>query len=176
MMISIPQQFNLGGFLPANLSLGTSSIFVLLILVCVLLFALSLGRTRMLVSLLSIYVAFVLQATFPFFRWLSENMVSLTDDMSTLRVGVLLLAYIASFILMSRSVLGSRFNLSEASFFSVIIIGLIQVGFLISIILNLAPAYQQYLPAVFLSYIANQKALFCWALAPLILLIFQRGD
>lgn len=145
-------------------------------MVCILLFALSMGRTRTLVSLLSIYVAFVLQAVFPYFGWLQTNAKSLTSDLPTLRIGFLLVAYIVSFVILSRSVLKKGFGLGDSSFITVIIMGLLQLGLLASIILNLAPAYQSYLPAKFLPYIAQQKALFYWALAPVLLLVFQKGD
>lgn len=162
-------------YLP-NLSLGSANIFILLALVCVLLFVLAMGRTRTLVSLLSVYVAFVLQAIFPYFGWLQKNAAALTDDLAILRVGILLAAYVVSFLLLNRSVLKGRFNMADASFVSVILTGLVQLGFLASIILNLAPAEQHYLPSGVLPYIANQKALFYWALAPLVLLIFQKND
>ena len=157
----------------SNLSLGSGNIFGVLALVCVLLFVLSIGRTRTLVSLLSVYVAFVLQAMFPYFGWLQKNATSITTDLPLLRVGLLLVAYVGSFLLLNRSVLKGRFNQNEASFVSVILMGLAQLGFLASIILNLAPAQQHYLPTSVLPYIANQKALFYWAMAPLLYLLFS---
>jgi hypothetical protein len=182
MMFNISQYFgllhipSLPAFSLKGFSLGSGNIFALLALVCVLLFALSMGRTRTLISLLAVYIAFVLQTMFPFFGWLQKNATALSSDLPTLRMGVFLLAYIVSFILLNRSILKGRFNLGEASFVSVVLIGIVQLGLVVSIILNLAPAYQHYLPASVIPYIANQKALFYWALAPLLILIFQNGD
>ena len=118
--------------------LGSGGLFALLVLVVILLFALSLGRTRVLISLLAVYVAFTLQAVFPYFAYLQEM---LSKDLSTLRVGVFLLLYLITFGLLNRSVLLARFNLSEAAFFSVVFMGIIQLGLLVSIILNLAPSF-----------------------------------
>ena len=87
----------------SNLSLGSGNIFGVLALVCVLLFVLSIGRTRTLVSLLSVYVAFVLQAMFPYFGWLQKNATSITTDLPLLRVGLLLVAYVGSFLLLNYS-------------------------------------------------------------------------
>ncbi len=159
-----------------SLSFGSGSIFGLLALVCVLLFALSLGRARTLVSLLAVYVAFVLQAVFPYFGWLQQHATAITDDLVLLRIGVLLLSYILSFILLNRSVLSGRFDMGDSSFFSVLLLGVLQFGLIASILLNLAPMYADYIPASLVPYIANQKALFYWALAPLVLLVFQKRD
>ena len=159
----------------SSISLSTGNIFGLLAVVCILLFALSLGRTRTLISLLAIYVAFAIQAVFPYFSSLQKT-VSLTDDLPTLRIGILLLAYVGSFVLLNRSILQNRFNQSETSFFQIILMCTAQLGFLISIILNLAPAFKDYIPQLVIPYIANQTALFYWALAPLLLLAFQKKD
>lgn len=159
---------------PSSLSPGT--LFATLVIVGVLLLALTLGRTRTLISVLSLYVAFTLQAMFPFFGWLLRT-VSFTDDLPTLRVIVFLALYAIVFGLLNRSVLKARFNLGEASFLSVVLMGLVQLGLLISIILNLAPSFydiSERIPSAFRAYFMGQRALFVWALIPIGLLLFQR--
>jgi len=154
--------------------LGSGGLFALLVLVVILLFALSLGRTRVLISLLAVYVAFTLQAVFPYFAYLQEM---LSKDLPTLRVGVFLLLYLITFGLLNRSVLLARFNLSEAAFFSVVFMGIIQLGLLVSIILNLAPSFYSIndkIPKELLPYIATQRALFYWTLLPLFMLLFAK--
>ncbi len=157
-------------------SLGSGELFGILVVVGILLMALTLGRTRTLISVLSIYVAFALQTIFPFFGWLLKNQ-SFTNDLPTLRVFVFLILYAIVFGLMNRSILKTRFNLGEASFLSVVLMGLVQLGFIISIILNLAPSFYNMadkLPAGLLPFFGNQRALFYWALVPVFLLIFQK--
>ena len=157
-------------------TLGPSILFGLLVLVVILLFALSLGRTRVLVSLLAVYVAFTLQTIFPFFGQLQKSFSS-SRDLASLRVIIFLVLYVIIFGLLNRSILRARFNLSEAAFFSVVLMGIIQLGFLVSIILNLAPTFygvDQYLPKSIMPYIANQHALFYWSLVPLILVLFSK--
>jgi hypothetical protein len=100
-------------------SLTSGELFGILVVVGVLLMALTLGRTRTLISTLSIYVAFALQTMFPFFGWLLEHQ-SFTNDLPTLRVFVFLFLYAIIFGLMNRSILKTRFNLGEASFIHVI--------------------------------------------------------
>ncbi|GEM_PF-2266028 len=157
-------------------SLGSGELFGILVVVSVLLLALTLGRTRTLISVLSIYVAFALQTIFPFFGWILKNQ-SFTNDLPTLRVFIFLIIYGIIFGLLNRSVLKSRFNLGEASFVSVVIMGLVQIGLIISIILNLAPGFYDIadkLPAGLLPFFGNQRALFYWSLIPVFLLVFQK--
>ncbi|OGM97793.1 MAG: hypothetical protein A2735_01390 [Candidatus Yanofskybacteria bacterium RIFCSPHIGHO2_01_FULL_41_21] len=157
-------------------SLGSGELFGILVVVGILLMALTLGRTRTLISVLSIYVAFALQTIFPFFGWILKNQ-SLTNDLPTLRVFVFLILYSIVFGLLNRSILKTRFNLGEASFVSVVTMGLVQIGLIISIILNLAPSFYDIankLPAGLSPFFGNQLALFYWALVPVFLLIFQK--
>jgi len=157
-------------------SLSSGELFGILVIVGVLLLALTLGRTRTLISVLSIYVAFTLQAIFPFFGWLLKNQ-SFTNDLPTLRVFVFLILYAIAFGLLNRSILKARFNLGEASFSAVVLMGLVQLGFIVSIILNLAPSFYEIssrLPGWTISIVGNQTALFYWALIPIIFLIFQK--
>ena len=174
-MAKLLNAFNLDSFSLSNFCLGSGGIFGLLVLVCILLFVLSLGRTRTLISLLSIYVAFVLQAVFPYFGWLQNNNY-LAKDLAMLQIAAFATAYIVSFLLLNRAVVRGHFSMAEASFVSVSLMGLVQFGLVAAIILNLAPDYQRFIPDYVLFYIANQKALFYWALAPLVLLIFQKKD
>jgi hypothetical protein len=157
-------------------SLSPGMLFGILVVVGVLLMALTLGRTRTLISVLSIYVAFALQTIFPFFGWLLEHQ-SFTNDLPTLRIFVFLIIYGIVFGLLNRSILKSRFNLGEASFAQVVVMGLVQLGLIVSIILNLAPGFyniSESLPSFAIPFIGNQSALFYWALVPIILLIFQK--
>lgn len=157
-------------------TLTSGELFGILVVVGVLLMALTLGRTRTLISVLSLYVAFALQTIFPFFGWLLEHQ-SFTNDLPTLRVFVFIFLYAVVFGLMNRSILKTRFNLIESSFMSVVLMGLAQLGFMISIIINLAPGFydiSKRLPASFLPFIGNQSALFYWALIPIFLLVFQK--
>lgn len=158
--------------------LSSGELFGILMVVGILLLALTLGRTRTLISLLSVYVAFALQTIFPFFGWLLKNQ-SFTNDLPTLRVFVFLILYAIVFGLMNRSILKTRFNLGEASFFDVVLMGIVQLGFLISIILNLAPGFYgiaNKIPAGLGVYFSNQAALFYWAVVPIILLLFQKKN
>lgn len=171
--ISLPSLGSIGA--PA---FSSGELFGLLVIVGVLLMALTLGRTRTLVSTLSIYVAFTLQTIFPFFGWLLKH-TSFTDDLPVLRVVVFFVIYAITFFLLNRSVLKARFNLGEASFSAVVLMGLAQLGFVVSIIVNLAPSFYDIsskIPVGLLPYIGNQSALFVWALIPCGLILFQKHN
>ncbi|MBP9822335.1 MAG: hypothetical protein KBC81_02760 [Candidatus Pacebacteria bacterium] len=157
-------------------SLSPAMLFAIFVIVGVLLLALTLGRTRTLISVLSIYVAFALQAMFPYFGWLLKHQ-SLTSDLQTLRVFVFILLYAIVFGLLNRSILKSRFHLGESSFVAVVLMGIVQLGFIVSIILNLAPSFYDIasrIPKTILPIFGNQHALFYWALIPIFLLVFQK--
>lgn len=159
-------------------ALSSSELFGLLVIVGFLVLALTLGRTRTLVSVLSLYVAFALQTIFPFFGWLMKQQ-SFANDLPTLRVFVFLILYAVSFGLLNRSILKSRFNLSEASFLSVVLMGFVQLGFILSIILNLAPSFYNIadrIPYGLDAFLSGQRALFAWALVPILLLLFQKSS
>ncbi len=157
-------------------TLGSENLFALLVLVIILLFALSLGRTRILISLLSIYIAFTLQAIFPYFGQV-RDFITFTNDLPTIRIFTFLILYAITLLLLNRSILKRRFNLGEAAFFSVVFMGFIQLALLVSIVLNLAPSFyglDTKIPSSILPYLGTQKSLFFWSLAPLVILLFSR--
>lgn len=177
------------GFLAATLSssslsklsslivpaLGAGTMFGLLVLVVILLFAFSLGRTRVLISLLAIYVAFTLQTVFPFFSQLTKS--TPLHDLAVLRVLVFIALYVLVFLILNASILKSRFNLGEAAFVSVVVMGVVQLCFIVSIILNLAPSFygiESRLPSALIPYLATRQALFAWSVIPIILALFSK--
>jgi len=152
---------------------GPQMIFAGLLLVFLLLYGLSLGRTRALVSLLGIYIAYVFNATFIYFselyRWIPLK------DTNLIRVVALLVVYLGVFYILDRSLVKARLTLKEASFFSVFIISVLQLGLLISIITNtLSYEMLAYFPGPFLLYFSTKTALFYWAIVPILMLIFLK--
>lgn len=152
---------------------GPQVLFMGLLLVFLLLYGLSLGRTRALVSLLGIYIAYVFNATFVYFselyKWIPLK------DTNLIRVATLLAVYLVVFYILNRSLVKARLTLKEASFFSVFIISVLQLGLLISIITNtLSPEMLGYFSGPFLSYFSTKSALFYWAIAPILVLIFLK--
>lgn len=174
----------LGGF---NIE-DPNLLFSGLAIVCLLLYGLSLGRTRALVSLLSIYVAFVFEMTFPYFEQLQNIGSAYIDEVAISKALVFLVVYGIVFAIMNRSLMKQRFSLDEASIMSVSVVSLLQLGFLVSILANIA---QDSLPArtteviqsggfikvpeTVAPYFSSSEALFYWSVLPIVVLLFIKG-
>src|SRR3989344_4705440 len=132
---------NIGGFSNFASISGTSFtwLFGALGAVSLSLYGLSLGRTRAVMSLLAIYVAFTFDRLFPYFSEI-KNMVSNNVADYWIRTGIFLAVYILVFILFNLSLLRKRFSSSEFSLFGILLISLLQLGFVGSIIFSYLPA------------------------------------
>ena len=143
-------------------------------LVFLLLYGISLGRTRALLSLLGIYIAYVFNETFVYFNQLYSWIP--VKNISLIRVGLFILVYAVIFFILNRSLVKTRLTLKEASFISVFFISILQLGLLISIIANLlGPDIVGRFPSIFKIYFGTKTALFYWSIIPLVGLIFMRN-
>ena len=168
--------FNLASLSGLNFDLGPESLFGLLVVVFLLLYGLSLGRTRALMSLLSIYIAYVLQATFPYFSELHQA-VRFSPEMYMTRIALFLLFHITIFAILNRSLVKHHLTMKEFSIFWVSLISLLQLVILASIILNFIPKDQiTMLPQSLLGLFAEQRSLFFWLTAPVLILIAMRKE
>ena len=160
----------------SNLSLGPEMLFGILVVVFLLLYGLSLGRTRALVSLLGIYIAYALQAIFPYFSELHDAL-RFSPEMYLTRVALFFVFYLTVFAILNRSLVKHRLTMKEFSIFWVSLISLLQLGILVSIILNFIPVDKLTIFPEYLSgYFAEQRALFFWLTAPVVLLISMRRE
>jgi len=161
----------------ASLSLDQPAmLFGGLVLVCLLLYGLSLGRTRALISLLAIYIAYVLQAMFPYLSELHDA-IRYSPELYVTRILLFLIFYIIVFAILNRSLAKQRLTMKEFSFFWVLLISLLQLGMLISVILNFIPSDKlTIIPEYLLEYFADQRALFFWLAIPIAILISMRRD
>jgi hypothetical protein len=160
----------------SSLNIGPEMLFGLLAAIFLLLYSLSLGRTRALVSLLAIYIAYVLQAIFPYFSEL-HSAIRFSPEMYITRVGLFLIFYVVIFAILNRSLVKHRLTMKEFSLFWVSLISLLQLGILVSVILNFIPVDKlSIFPEYLLGYFAEQRALFFWLTAPVVILITMRRD
>ena len=166
--VNLANFYNLGGIT----SISPGWLFGAFSAVAVSLYGLSLGRTRAVVSLLSIYVAFVFIRLFPY----SDKIDQITNSSLALywiEVGMFLGAYLVVFIIFTFSFVSRRLSSAEFSLFGVIIISILQLGFLISIIFSILPEDLVIKWSLgFYNYFATQQALFFWAIGPLPILPF----
>ena len=150
-------------------------LFALLAVVALVLYGLSVGRTRALVSLLSIYVAYMLAVLFPYFTWLSANIPTQYREMTA--VGLFIVLYAVTFSILSSSMLKGRITLGEISIWQVVVISVIQIGLLASICVSLIPAeHGAQLMGPLYRWFGGQPAMWAWAAASLLIMPFMRGS
>jgi hypothetical protein len=160
--------------LSQGLNVGPTTLFIGLALVFLIIYGLSLGRTKALISLLGVYVALAFDAAFPYLAQLHDA-VGLTEKIYTTRLVVFLAVYLIVFSILSNSFARGRLTLKETSVVSVAVISLAQIGLLIAVITNIIPnEVVEDLPEYLSAYFANKEALFYWIVIPIIILIFFR--
>lgn len=142
----------------------------------VVIVALSLGRTRMLLALLSLYVAAFLESQFIWLDKLKEIEFFQGKPGFWLHIALFFVMYFIVFGILNRSILKPRLSMAEASIFSVLAIAFFEIGFLATITLNyFPPELLGRVPSRLVPYFATKTALFTWAvLAMLFLLTFRR--
>lgn len=137
------------------------------------LYGLSVGKTRALVSLLAIYVAYALTVLFPFLGFVRTHVPGRFEPLTA--AGLFLLLYAITFLILSYSMLRTRFTLGEIAIVHVIIISVIQIGLLASMSVSLVPpSLAQQWFGVVLPYIAGQRALWIWAVISLLIVPFMK--
>lgn len=158
------------------LDFGPEVLFFLLGVIFVLIWGLSLGRTRALVSLLAIYVAYVLEITFPYLNQV-YGAFNLKADENLLKVGLFFAAYIIVFGILNKSLVKVRLSMKETSLATVGLISILQLGLLISIIANTLPQdLISKVPVYLLPFFVGQQALFAWFLLPVIAILFIKKN
>lgn len=170
--------FDLATISSFNFNFGPSGLFAILGLIFLLLYGLSLGRTRALISLLGIYIAYAIMSVFPFLDRL-HDLIKVSPELYITRVGLFLFFYVVVFAVLNGSLVKSRLTIRDASFLSVSIISILQLGLLITIITNIVPvsALQISGNLSYLSeYFSTNEALFYWFLAPIVVVSFMRGN
>ena len=160
----------------AYFNFGPPTLFGILIVIFLLLYGLSLGRTRAIISLLGIYIAYALQALFPYFSEL-HNGLRFSPEMYMTRVALFFVFYLIVFAVLNRSLVRHRLTMKEFSIIWVSLISLLQLGILLSIVLNFIPIDTLTMfPKNLSGYFAEQRALFFWLTAPVLILLMMRRE
>ena len=160
--------------LSENLNLGPTTLFVGLALVFLMLYGLSLGKTKALISLLGIYVALAFDAAFPYLEQLHDALPVEVEIYAT-RLAVFMLMYLITFAILNKSFASKRLTLKDSSIISVSVISLTQIGLLIAVITNIIPdEIIEKMPEYLSAYFASKEALFVWIIVPIFMLIFFR--
>jgi hypothetical protein len=144
-------------------------LFSAMALVVLVIYGLSVGKTKALVSLLAIYVAYMLTALFPFIDLVQKN---LPEQLSLAAPALLFITmYLGVFLLLNHSLRRTRLTLGELSVSHVLLISVVQVGLLAAIGASLLPPDQINIWLGSLApYFSNPLALFAWAAGSLLVL------
>jgi hypothetical protein len=151
-------------------------LFVLLVTIVVILYGLSVGKTKAMVSLLSVYVAYILTVMFPFLPWLQEQVI-MPEGAPVLMVLLFFVLYLTTFLILSHSIVKGRLTLGEISIWKVVLISVVQLGLLGCVTASLLPAdfaAKTFGPAY--QYLAGQRALWAWAVASLLIMPFMKSS
>lgn len=164
-------------FSKLNLNFSPGVLFAGLILVALLIYGLSLGRTKAVVSFLGVYIAYAVYSVFPFWEWLHTT-IKFSPELYLTQIGFFLVAYLIVFLILNKSLVKSRMTIGEASFFAVSIISVLQLGLLMTIILNIlsVDVVAKIVPAYLARFFITPSAMFYWFIVPIpALLLVRRG-
>jgi hypothetical protein len=143
-------------------------------LFAVFLIGLNLGRTKVMLAILGLYIAAFLEPQFVYFDKLQSIMK--IKPVFWLHIGLFLLIYLISVAILNRSFLRQPLTLKETSFFSIALIAVLEVGFLASLLLSyLPPEAIRDLPVTVIKFFGTKNARFWWAVLPILGLLFLRS-
>ncbi len=170
---------NVDSSLIANIdwSKPTWDVFIILFFVIAsFLYGLSLGRDRILVILISIYMALAVVSTAPYIGNFSTEIG--LSDFFVVKISLFLGVFILLFFLLSRSALLQTIASSDAkgNFFQVLLFSVLHVGLLISITLSFLPeSAANSLSKMTQTIFTSEMGRFIWIVAPIILMILFKG-
>ncbi len=148
---------------------------VIFFIVAAFLYCLSLGRNRILVILISVYIALALVNAFPF----SEKVIGQfrLGDTFVLKITLFAGIILILFFLLSRSALSSAMTTRRGgSWFQVLIFSFLHVGLLISLVLSFVPKeFVENLAPFTRKIFTTDTARFLWLLLPIVAMCLLKG-
>lgn len=149
---------------------------VLFFIVAAFLYGLSLGRDRVIVILISVYMALAVVNTAPFIGTFKMDLG--VDQFFGFRISTFVIVFILLFFLMSRSALLSTVASTDSrgSWWQVLLFSFLHVGLLISITLSfLPPAASAHLAPLTQKVFVEDMGRFVWIIAPIVAMILVKG-
>jgi len=141
---------------------GPKELFIMLFVLFVFLYGMSIGKTRAMLSLLSIYVAFALTNIFPFTSEVTDA-VPANFKPYLFKASLFSVLYILVFLVLHHSSL-KRVSMGEMSMGKVFVISAIQIGFIGAVIASFLPtaSAQNFLGPAY-QILGSSLALFAWS-------------
>lgn len=147
---------------------------ILFFVIAALLYGMSLGRDRIIVILISIYMALAVVNAAPYINTLGKEI----NQMFVLKITSFVAIFVALFFFLSRSALLATVASSDAKgkWWQVIIFSFLHVGLLISITLSFLPASAtKHLAPFTQNVFVSDLARFLWIIAPILLMVLLKG-
>lgn len=149
---------------------------VLFFIIAGFLYGLSLGRDRVIVILVSIYMALAVVNTAPFIGTIQANVG--VDGVFVLRISAFLVAFVALFLLLARSALLQTIANSDTkgAWWQVMLFSFLHVGLLISIVLSFLPvSASEKLAPLTRTIFTSDTARFLWIIGPILAMVLIKG-
>ena len=145
---------------------------ILFFIVAAFLYGLSLGRDRIIMILVSIYMALAVVSSIPYFNSF-EHIITINQAFA-FKITTFLGLFVILFFLLSRSALLRVFGEgSRGSWWQVLIFSFLHVGLLISIVLSLVPGQiTDNLAPLTKQVFITEQARFVWIILPIIGMAF----
>lgn len=161
-----------------DLSRPSWDLFIILFFVAAaFIYGMSLGRDRIIVILVSIYMALAVVNYAPFLGTVSGSIG--VDQIFMVRISVFISTFLGLFFLLSRSALLRTIakGQEDGNLIQVIVFSFLHIGLLISLVLSFLPIdVSADLAPLTLKYFENDMARFFWITAPIVaMVIFGRA-
>jgi hypothetical protein len=166
-------------FMSVNWATPTWDLFIVIFfIVTVFLYGMSLGRDRIIVILVSIYMALAVVSNAPMIGRANPNADIQFGNIFAFKVSAFLGLFILLFFLLSRSALMKTFgNMAAGRWWQVFVFSVFHVGLLVSITLSFLPsdAVGHLAPITRLLF-ATDIAKFIWIVAPITGMVLLKND
>jgi hypothetical protein len=151
---------------------------VIFFVIAAFLYGLSLGKDRVIVILVSIYMALAVINTAPYLNDLSGKDINIDFGHNfAFKVTLFLGVFIALFFLLSRSALSRAFGSSGGgSWWQVILFSFLHIGLLISVILSFLPFQTaEHLMPITRQIFTSDLGKFLWITTPIVAMVVFKG-
>lgn len=145
------------------------------LMVVILLIAFGVGKTRMLLAILSTYIAFLVTLFFPFYSVIKAK-AGFIPEVFWPQVAVFFVIFFMAFYVLNKSVLRSKISLKESSPMIILWLSMVETGFLVSIFFSYGvPEWPAFKISPWLTtYFATGLAHFVWSVLPLLSILFVK--
>jgi hypothetical protein len=149
---------------------------VLFFIIAGFLYGLSLGRDRVIVILVAIYMALAVVNTAPYIGSFQADVG--IANVFVLRISAFVAVFIARFLLLARSALLQTIASADekGSWWQVMLFSFLHVGLLISIVLSFLPlTATDKLASLTRSIFASESGRFLWIIGPIVAMVLIKG-